>query len=140
MIFIVKKSINGSFFFFCSDLVAELPFTLMHPKPLEDYDRPRYGFCVLNFLSILSDCLSKGRYWHENKLSQKLSNCKLIQKQPFGNWKLSKIGVFGSIYHSIIQVLQITQFFALVIFGHSFPFVDSKTSCLLMDPELRKLK
>jgi len=40
MIFIVKKSINGSFFFFCSDLVAELPFTLMHPKPLEDYDRP----------------------------------------------------------------------------------------------------
>merc|ERR1739838_1259796 len=22
------------------DLVAELPFTLMHPKPLEDYDRP----------------------------------------------------------------------------------------------------
>ncbi len=29
----------SSFWSICSDLVAELPFTLMHPKPLED-DRP----------------------------------------------------------------------------------------------------
>ena len=45
----------------------------------------RLGFCVSNFLSIISDFLSREKLITE-KLSQKLSNCKCIQKYLFGTW------------------------------------------------------
>ena len=38
---------------------------IVDSRPVQDMSRPRFGFCVLNFLSILSDFISR------EKLTQK---------------------------------------------------------------------
>merc|ERR1712008_356818 len=54
------------------DLVAELPFTLMHPKPLEDYDRPSSS-------SGSHKSASTGGTGGEQKIVEDLVDTNLIQ-------------------------------------------------------------
>ena len=81
----------------------------------------RLGFCVSNFLSIISDFLSL----IPNKLSQKLSNKAYTKIAICHLAKLAKKWCFGQSYHSRIEVLQIAQLFGSSPFCVSFPLIKN---------------
>ena len=77
----------------------------------------RLGFCVSNFLSIISDFLSL----IPNKLSQKLSNKAYTKIAICHLAKLAKNGVLVNLIIQELKFCKLLSFLALVLFVSVFP-------------------